>query len=65
MAGMEIAAIPPGLSKLADSIDEAAVTQQSKNGLAAAKSTSRRQLLEVANDVASAVVSYEIGRAHV
>lgn len=47
-----------GLSKLADAIDEAAVTQQGRNGLAAAKATSRTQLLDVAHDVAAAVVSF-------
>jgi hypothetical protein len=47
-----------GLNSTADAIDEAAVTQQSRNGLVAAKATAKGQLLDVAHDAASAVGSY-------
>ena len=53
-----IARCHAALWKLADAIDEAAVTQQRQNGLASAKSTAKTQLLDAAHDVAAAVVSY-------
>ena len=53
-----IARCHAGLWKLADAIDEAAVTQQRQNGLASAKSAAKTQLLDAAHDVAAAVVSY-------
>jgi hypothetical protein len=55
---LSIARCYTALSGLSDDIDEAAVTQESRNGLSAAKATAKKQLIDVAHDVASAVVSY-------
>jgi hypothetical protein len=55
---VSIARCYTGLVNLADAIDEANVTQESRNGLAAAKTTAKKQLVDIAHDVASAVVSY-------